>query len=91
MLSEEQNLRTDCSELLAKTHEWTVDTNIIKCDENYEEFISVTDKSENLKNLRYYFSVNDHENNLNFGKIVNNSNKSLTDDQNFLKKFYIAN
>ena len=48
MLSKAPEERPDCSELLAKTHEWTVDTNIIKSDENYEEFISVLENNEKL-------------------------------------------
>ena len=88
MLSKEENLRPDCSELLAKTHEWTFNINNIKCDENYGEFISVSDKSENLRILRHYFNVFDHKNNVYSGKILNDLNEVLT-DQTFLKKYYI--
>ena len=52
MLSKIPEERLSCSELLAKTHEWTVDTNIVISDEYYAEFISLSENSEKLEILK---------------------------------------
>ena len=54
MLSKRPEERPNCSELLTKTHEWTVDTNIIKSDEYYEEFISLCDTNNKLRVLKSF-------------------------------------
>ena len=53
MLSKKPEERLSCSELLAKTHEWSVDTNTVRSDENYEQFIALSD-NESLKILKTF-------------------------------------
>ena len=52
MLSKDSNVRPDCTQLLATTLEWTVDTNTVRSDENYEEFIRITQNNDKLKVLQ---------------------------------------
>ena len=49
--------RLSCIELLAKTHEWTVDSNRVRSDEYYNEFISVLDSNDNLKILKVFIQT----------------------------------
>ena len=49
MLSETPEERPNCSELLAKTHEWILDSNIVRNDEYFEQFIQFTESNENFK------------------------------------------
>ena len=49
MLSKKPEERLSCRELLAKTHEWTVDTIIIRSDVNYKEFIEISENNDKLE------------------------------------------
>ena len=53
MLSKKPEERLSCSELLAETHEWSVDPNIIRSDEYYEQFITHSNQ-ESLKIMKTF-------------------------------------
>ena len=57
MLSKDPEKRLSCSELLDKSHEWTVDTNIIK-NEKYGNFLEMAETNEELKTLKTFVEFN---------------------------------
>ena len=52
MVSKEPDVRPNCITLLANSQEWTLNQNIVKSDENYMEFIGITENDDKLKVLQ---------------------------------------
>ena len=57
MLSKDPSNRPDCTHLLAKSKEWTIDKNAIKSDEYYNEFNTLLDKSKDLDILQRFLEL----------------------------------
>ena len=57
MLSKDQRDRPNCNELLAKTHKWSVDTNIIRSHEYLNEFLTLSNENEKLDFFKHYLEL----------------------------------